>query len=63
MTDERVSPAAGGCWFCERDNGEMAFDAEFDTWVHLDCIRNAIEKDANNVEAQIMSYLLRKEIP
>ena len=52
----------GGCWFCRRDDGELGYDEEFDTFVHIHCIRNAL-KDAQQLrepiqEAELMAYLL-----
>lgn len=53
-----VRPQDGGCWFCHTasDLEELHFDSEFDTNVHLSCIRAAIELD-QNPEAEIQSYL------
>jgi hypothetical protein len=45
------------CWFCDH-GGDLVFDCEFDTAVHVECIRKALEEDPENPEAQIMSYLL-----
>lgn len=36
--DQLVSPAGGGCWFCSTDGGELAFDTEFDTFYHVECL-------------------------
>lgn len=33
-----VSPSAGGCWICNHEGGDMAFDMEFDTFYHPDCL-------------------------
>ena len=49
-------PSAGRCWFCGRDTGELHFDEEFDTYVHLDCIRKALAE--GDEEAKLMAYLL-----
>jgi hypothetical protein len=57
----RVTPPYnGGCWFCFRDTPDMVFDTEFDTNVHLDCIRQHLTnpKSHNHTEAQMMAYLL-----
>lgn len=50
----------GGCWFCFRQNDDLAFDTEFDTYVHLKCIRIALDRPSKmgRREAEIMSYLL-----
>lgn len=56
-----VSPQNGGCWFCARtDNWEdMRFDGEFDTNVHLGCVRDELQE--NNPEAEFMQYLLKAD--
>lgn len=50
------------CFFCRQDHCD-AFDLEFDTPVHLDCIREYLIKDSTKKpdersEAQFMVYLL-----
>lgn len=54
---EKVSSTVGGCWFCSTvDNwDDMRFDFEFDTNVHLTCIKDNLGKEN---EAEIMKYLL-----
>lgn len=51
-----------GCWFCREDDEKeyLSFDSEFDTKVHLSCIRKALE-DTKNREAAMMAYLLENE--
>lgn len=56
----KVFPSNGGCWFCWNESDEMVLDYEFDTWLHLDCLRFALEKYPDNEEAQIMSYILKE---
>lgn len=53
-----VYPNAGGCWFCFKDTGILVYDSEWDTEVHLECVRKALFKDPNHAEAQFMRYLL-----
>lgn len=54
----KKSPGNGGCWFCHDDAPQgLVFDGEFDTFVHISCLKEAI-KNSNDEEAQIMSYLL-----
>ncbi len=55
----QICPSHGGCWFCYRDDGEMFFDVEFDTWVHELCLRDKLTTDPEHPEAQLMSYLLK----
>jgi hypothetical protein len=55
----RIVPATqGGCWFCETKTNDMALDTEFDTMVHLDCVRKEVEKD--HPEAKIMYHEFKK---
>ena len=54
----KVSPQNGGCWFCHYDYAPMVFDTEFDTYLHRECLKKALEKDPEDGEAQAMSYLL-----
>lgn len=54
----KKSPNQGGCWYCNDDAPQgLVFDTEFDTFVHLSCLNEAV-KDPNDEEAQIMAYLL-----
>ena len=69
---ERVPlcPTKGGCWYCCKSRGadydDWAFDGEFDTFVHLSCLRQADEttpKDSpGRVEVDCMLYLLRDQV-
>ncbi len=53
-----LHPCNGGCWFCHKDDEDehLYFDSEFDTWVHKNCISDALDKD--DPEAEIMKYIL-----
>jgi hypothetical protein len=55
-----VTPPEGGCWFCKRAHAPLVFDWEFDTAVHLDCIRKALALDPEDCEAIHMAYLLEE---
>lgn len=57
----KVSPTHGGCWFCFKVDNNMVFDTEFDTWLHLDCLKQALKDNPNDPEAQFMLYLLEKD--
>lgn len=35
--EDYCPPNCGGCWFCYREEGEMLFDTEFDTYYHQEC--------------------------
>lgn len=55
QTDDR-------CWFCGKTDKFLVYEEEFDTYVHVDCIRKALTDDAGTgaktTEAKRMSYLL-----
>jgi hypothetical protein len=56
---KRKYPLGEGCWFCgDKGDEPLVFDMEFDTPVHLSCIRKALEEDPNHGEAGPMDYLL-----
>ena len=47
--------AGYGCWYCKGNTGaDLEFSFEFDTPVHVSCAKKALEKDENNVEAEII---------
>ena len=54
------------CWFCRRADNNMVFDTEFDTAVHIDCIKKALkehvptETHPEHPEAKHMKYLLEE---
>lgn len=49
-----VHPCDGGCWFCHTADEEMAFSCEFDTYLHLKCLKKALEDDPVHPEAIII---------
>lgn len=55
LDDKRVTAAEGGCWYCERASGELYFCTEFDTYVHIDCVKKALRDDPTDQEAQIIA--------
>lgn len=48
------------CWFCQQGKCDE-FDMEFDTFLHIECLKKAVEKDPNDPEASLMAYLLEEE--
>jgi hypothetical protein len=42
------------CWYCNKDDGEMKFCWEFDTFVHVACVQQAA-KNKDDREAQIIA--------
>lgn len=55
---KKVSPQMGGCWFCFTIEAPLIFDFEFDTNLHLECLKKHLEKYPNDPEASLMGYLL-----
>jgi hypothetical protein len=53
-TLENVPASEGGCWYCEKVDGQLAFAWSFDTNVHLACLEAAIKADPTDAEARIM---------
>jgi hypothetical protein len=47
----------GGCWFCSTDECD-AFDTEWDTFVHIACLREVLAAEPEHPEAALMKYLL-----
>ncbi|KKN13628.1 hypothetical protein LCGC14_1004360 [marine sediment metagenome] len=45
------------CWFCRKDKTD-SFDGEFDTYLHLDCLRDTLRDNPDHPEAKHMKYLL-----
>lgn len=58
LGEKHVSPNHGGCWFCHTQGEDMYLDWEFDTFVHLECIIDALKSNKNDSEALLMTYLL-----
>lgn len=57
MARKKLSPNHGGCWICEEDECD-AFDMEWDTYVHLECVRKTLAEDPDHPEVSLMAYLL-----
>ena len=51
-------PTQGGCWFCETDDdGHWMFSTEFDTYLHMECLKKALKESTEescDMEAEIM---------
>ena len=58
----KLHPCEGGCWFCKQDDESeiLDFDNEFDTFVHISCIKKALQENPDDPEANIMKYLVRQ---
>ena len=48
------------CWFCRKDKTD-SFDSEFDTYLHLDCLRDILKGNPDHPEAKHMKYLLEDD--
>jgi hypothetical protein len=59
----KIGFGQGGCWFCQHDEEHepLYSEREFDTFVHISCLKAALEKDPNHPEAELMKYLLEAE--
>ena len=57
---DKVHPIDGGCWFCHIKDDNLVFDTEFDTYVHINCIKKELES-GHESEAIFMTYLLIDE--
>src|SRR5690606_28900806 len=56
LTDERlVSPHDGGCWYCHKADENLVFSIEWDAYVHLTCVREALERDPQDTEAWVFA--------
>jgi predicted component of viral defense system (DUF524 family) len=40
---------------------DLVFDTEFDTPVHISCLKKILEEDPDHPEAKFMKYLLEEE--
>lgn len=47
---------ANECWYCRKEDNleDMTFSIEFDTCVHFNCAKEALDRDKNDREAQII---------
>lgn len=52
----------GGCWFCYTQTDDMLFDVEWDTYVHAQCIRDALAREPDHPEADLMRYLIEEPL-
>lgn len=56
-----VTPGDCGCWFCSTKTDDMMFDTEFDTFLHKDCLIQALRREPDHPEARLMAYLLEED--
>src|SRR5690606_22137476 len=43
--NDEVAPHDGGCWYCYKMDENLVFSIERDAYVHLACVREALERD------------------
>lgn len=37
-----TNPSDGGCWYCHVDDDKLTFCYEFDTFIHVSCIKRQL---------------------
>ena len=63
LTDELlVAPHDGGCWYCHKMDENLVFSIEWDAYVHLACVREALERDPQDEEAGAFARELGVEL-
>ena len=48
-----------GCFFCGIKDNELVFESEFDTYVHIDCVRTRLKEDPLDPEANLMKHIFK----
>jgi len=43
-----------GCWYCGGTD-DLTFSWEWDTYVHIDCVRRALQENPDDGEAKIFA--------
>lgn len=54
---EVLSPAEGGCWYCQleiKPEENAIYSGEFDSNLHVDCLKRAYNSNPNDLEARII---------
>ena len=52
---QEVAPHDGGCWYCHTADENLVFSIEWDAYVHLACVREALERDPQDAEAWVFA--------
>jgi len=56
MEKGNITPQNGGCWYCHKTDYPLVFSIEFDTFVHLDCIKEMLKlNDTNDKEITFLA--------
>ena len=53
--NDEVAPHDGGCWYCYKMDENLVFSIEWDAYVHLACVREALERDPQDAEALVFA--------
>jgi hypothetical protein len=56
----KVSPNDGGCWYCHNKDEGLVFCMEFDTFIHIDCIKEQIASLPPECEDQELKIIARE---
>jgi hypothetical protein len=48
-------PNDGGCWYCWTKEGLLTFSFEFDTYLHLQCVKNWLWAFPDDEEGKIFA--------
>ncbi|ELC54767.1 hypothetical protein [Escherichia coli] len=59
---KNVNPQDHGCWYCNSLDHNLVFSGEFDTNLHLDCLKNRLQTDSDDMEAKIMEREFEEEL-
>lgn len=58
-----IAPQSDPCWYCHGAPGDdLVFSWEFDTFVHLTCIRARVAEDPSDDEAAIFAREFEREL-
>src|SRR5690606_28353850 len=60
--NDEVTPHDGGCWYCHTADENLVFSIEWDAYVHLACVREALERDPQDAEAWAFALELGVEL-
>jgi len=50
-----VPPHRGGCWYCHNEDLDLRMSREFDTGIHLQCIKDRLDANPDDQEAEIFA--------
>ena len=53
--NDEFAPHDGGCWYCHKADENLVFSIEWDAYVHLACVREALERDPQDAEAWVFA--------